>query len=269
MTGGYPSAPMPGFDAHGHLDAPAFDADRHRVLAHARAVGVGGTVLCAGDPAHWERVEATARTHGLPWQLGLHPWWAGALDPADQQPWLDALAERELPHGLGEIGLDALRPDTEEAAERQEAALRAQLDLARERDWPITLHGVRRWGRLVEILEADGAPAAGGVAHAWSGSAELVERVVRLGLCCSVGPRALRHDSDKRRSAIRAIPEDRLLLETDCPDAPLGEAERGEPADLLAVAAHVARVRETSPERLLAVTGETARALFRLPGGNR
>src|SRR5690606_23570446 len=121
----------PGFDAHTHLDFPAFAGDREAVIARAVAAGVGGAAIAGADPADWERVLAYARALGAVPMLGLHPWWVAEVPDLDAT--LGELARHLPPHGLGETGLDWIRGKGEAARARQREAFTRQLALARER----------------------------------------------------------------------------------------------------------------------------------------
>jgi TatD DNase family protein len=247
-------------DAHTHLDLPAFDADRAEVLARAAAVGVVGGVICAADPADWDRVEAAGTSLGLPWTLGVHPWWCAALDDAAHDALLAVLSARPTPWGIGETGLDHGRATTPGAQALQRRSLRAHLALARERDVPVVLHVVRAYPEALDVIDADGLPAAGGMVHSWSGPPELVPRAVALGLHLSFCAAFTR--SRRVARALAATPGERLLLETDAPDQPLDPGARGEPADLVRIAVHAAAVRGEAAELLLARSAAAVRALF-------
>jgi TatD DNase family protein len=246
-------------DAHTHLDAPAFDADRAAVVARARAAGVETIVVCASDPARW----SFAGTVGDAAFLGIHPWVAADLDDAAYAALLDDLRGRAA-FGVGEIGLDRLHAPTPARWERQVRALRDQLALARERDVPVQLHGVRAWPELLTVVARDGLPRAGGIAHAWSGAPDQAERAVRLGLLVSFGPLVLHDRARKARQSAAVVPRDRLLVETDSPDGRPPGAARGEPADLPRVVAALAALRG---EAAADVGAATARTFGRLRKG--
>ena len=262
-------------DAHCHLDDPRFDPDRPAVLDRARRAGVT-TLVCAGvEPARWRGQSELARR----WpgrvlcSYGVHPWIAAAAATdgeadAAVEALAAALASPALvaPVAVGELGLDRSRRGRSDSVERQVRVLRAQLALARERDLPIVLHVVRAHDRLLRVLEGDGVPAAGGMAHAYGGSVELVERYLRLGLHLSFGGAVTGPGAHKRLAAARAVPGERLLIETDAPDLPPhGRAPgRNEPCWLPEIAATVAAARGVSTEQLAETTAANARTLFRL-----
>ncbi len=245
------------FDAHTHLDFPAFDEDRDAVVARARSAGVDGWVIAGADPAHWDRIDRIAQaTGGIPCH-GVHPWWLPDLDDETIAAAIAALRTRET-SGIGETGLDRRRATTQMEQHRQEAALRAHIEIARDRALPLVLHCVGAYPRLLDILEEK--PGVKGMIHSWSGPPELVARATALGLYISIGATVTRSAKVCRSAA--AVPSAQLLLETDCPDQPIRRDERGEPAHLMQIAEHVAKVRDSTVSDLLISTRRNAMSLF-------
>jgi TatD DNase family protein len=259
-------------DAHCHLDAAAFDDDRDAVLARARQAGVLGFIVAGVSPETWPRQSALARAHDdVHVTYGIHPWTAADSEDAAADDLVAALdaaldaADLERPVAIGEIGIDRSPRVAKDTLGRQERLMRAQLALARQRDLPVVLHIVRAHGRALEILAADGLPRAGGQVHAYSGSAELVGRYLALGLSLSFSAAATRPDGAASRAAA-AVPDHRLLVETDAPDQPSAAHHpgRNEPAFLEEIVASIASARGVSTATLAAQTERNARALFGL-----
>lgn len=255
-------------DAHCHLDCPSFDEDRDAVLARARAAGVTGLVLAGVQPCEWPRQRAlAAAAPGVRWTAGLHPMVAAESDDAAIDEALAALPAAftgEAPaSGIGELGLDT-RFARKETLPRQLDCFRRQLAVARALDKPVVLHILGAHGRALEVLRADGLPSAGGMVHAYSGSAELVRDYERLGLHLSIAGTVARPDARKVHLAAAAVSPDRLLIETDAPDlAPpdLG-SRRNEPAAVVRVAAAVAAIRGEPVETVLRRAAANAARLF-------
>lgn len=248
-------------DAHTHLDFAVFDGDRAEVVRRARAAGVRSWIVCGSDHEDWDRTVRIADETGGVALLGVHPWSAAALDDDALAPFLADLARRDLV-GIGEIGLDVPHAPDDVARENQRRALRAQLALARDRDLPVVIHCVRAYPELLAILERDGLPRAGGMMHAWSGHPDQVGRALALGLYVSFGPMVMFDRAKKARASVPLVPEERLLVETDCPNMrPPGEA-RGEPAFLPRVVAELARLRGGEPDALARVTSRNLLRLF-------
>ena len=255
-------------DSHCHLDKPEFDADRGAVLARARAAGVTEVVVPAIGPDSWEALAAWARaTPGVHFGLGVHPQLLPELDPSGDGARLETL-EAALARGgavaVGECGLDA--PSAAGAPmERQIEVLRGHLRLARQLGLPVVLHCLRAHDPLLALLAEEPLPA-GGVLHSFSGSPEQVREYLRSGLHFSFAGPVTYETARKPLAAVRAVPEDRLLLETDAPDqTPRPHRGRNEPAFVAEIAAAVARALGTTVDEVDARTTANAQALFRLP----
>jgi len=245
------------FDAHTHLDFPAFDADRAEVMARARAAGVTRWVIAGADPADWSRIDQVCAATGAVPCHGIHPWWVRDLDDDTLIRCCSELASRET-SGIGETGLDWLRDRTNEGRARQARCFRQHRDIAQRRRLPLVLHCVRAYPALLEILEETGPHR--GMIHSWSGPPDCIPRAVELGLYISFSASATR--SRTIAEAARRVPADRLLVETDCPDQPLRRGERGEPHHLVEIARHLATLRDCDPQQLLLQTAANAEHLF-------
>jgi TatD DNase family protein len=255
-------------DTHCHLDSPAFDADRDAVLARARAAGVAAIVVPAVGPATWEPLLAYAAAHpGVHAALGIHPQLLPELDPREDDRHLarlDALLAGGGAVAVGECGLDGPAAAGAPLA-RQRAVLAAHLDLARRHGLPVLVHCLRAHGPLLELLAARPGPVAG-VLHSYSGSAEQVRDYARHGLAFSFAGPVTYENARRPLAAVRAVPRDRLLIETDAPDqVPRPYRGRGEPAHLPPVASAVARALALDLAEVDALTAANARALLRLP----
>jgi TatD DNase family protein len=254
-------------DTHCHLDKAAFDADRVAVLERARAAGVTDLVVPAVGPP-WDGLLAWARaTPGVHAGLGVHPQLLPELDPRGDDRLLADL-ESALGQGgavaVGECGLDG--PSADGAPlDRQLRVLSGHLALARRFALPVSLHCLRAHEQLVDLLEREPLPA-GGVLHSYSGGPELVARYARLGLSFAFAGPVTFERARRPLEAVRAVPPERLLLETDAPDqTPRPHRGRNEPAYIGEIAAAVARALGTTVEAVDALTSQNARRLFRLP----
>jgi TatD DNase family protein len=255
-------------DTHAHLDDAALHDDLEARWAAARAVGVVAALAVGVAPASWARTIAVARAlPGVRAALGIHPQVVPELDDATLHAALAALPERLLEAGaaaVGECGYDGAYPDRD----RQLVALRAQLEIARALRLPVSLHvfGPGAHGTMLSVLRETGVLPAGGAVHGYSGSAELVREYVRLGLCISFAGAITRSNARRPLVAARAVPLDRLLVETDAPFQPTGADARdrrcGEPADLPEVVEALARARGEPAAAIAAATTRNALRTF-------
>jgi len=249
-------------DAHCHLDFPDFDADREAVFERARAVGVGHFVVPGTTRQRWPDVLALGVRDDVGVCLGLHPYFMDQHGEQDLAALETALDEHPEVVAVGECGIDARFADSLEAQWR---LFDAQLRMARERRLPVVIHCVRANDRVAKRLRQLALPA-GGLIHAFAGSAEQARRFIDLGFVVGLGG-AVTFDRAKRlRRAVAALPDDGYVLETDSPDMPLAghRGERNEPARVAQVCRVVAELRGQSPQAVAAASSATARRLFGL-----
>ena len=253
------------FDSHCHLQDDRLSGRRDSVLERAAKAGITHMVCCGTRPSDWELVAALAGNHpGIIPAYGIHPWYvADASDPTWENR-LRAHLELNPLAGVGEIGLDAaVRP--RRPAEQQSLFVQ-QLSIAREFERPVSIHCRRAWEALREALEAVGEMPGGMVIHSFSGSPELVESLVRFGVCFSFSGSITNPDYSRAVALVKAVPQDRLLIETDAPDMlPYGELDRdalNEPANLHAVAEQIAAFTGLSLKAVTELTTHNARRLF-------
>jgi TatD DNase family protein len=253
-----------------NLGHDSYDADRDAVLARARAAGVVQMMVTGATLPGSAQAIALARRHAgtLFATAGVHPHHAGELSGARMEE-LAALAASPEVVAVGECGLDYFRDFAPRAEQR--AAFHRQLELATRLGKPVFLHQRDAHEDFLAILREHGARHTG-VAHCFTGGAAELDAYLELGLAIGITGWIC----DERRGAhllplLRAIPAERLLLETDGPYLlprdlePRPATRRNEPAFLPHIAAAVARARGEPLAALARSSTEAARTLFRLP----
>lgn len=251
-------------DTHCHLDVDAFDSDRTAVLRRARAAGVGEIVVPAITRAGWAGLLRLCGTDaGLHPALGLHPVFMGSHAGADIDA-LNAAVAANRPIAVGEIGLDYAVERTQAGREGQRRLCEAQLAIAREAGLPVLLHVRKAHEDMLALLR--GAGVLGGIAHAFSGSAEQAERYLGLGFKLGFGGMLTFERSSRLRRLAAGLPLEALVLETDAPDLTVASHryQRNSPEYLPEVLAALAEVRQADPQALAAATTANARAVLRL-----
>jgi TatD DNase family protein len=260
-------------DAHCHLADPRLAEGLDRRLEEARHVGIAGWVQGGVDPEDWKRQRALRARLGpsIVLAFGLHPWWVAKHTEAELDRGL-LLLEAELTQAsaLGELGLDLFpRHCPPETLPLQKKAFERQLALAKDTGKPLVLHIVKAHGPALEILKAYGPFPAGGLIHAFGGSAEVAKGYLALGFHLSLGGSVTREGFQNLKKAVGSLPLDRLLLETDAPDQTpdlpgLSREALNEPRFLLGIAEAVARLRGLEKEELLDRSTENLKRLFHL-----
>ncbi len=270
-------------DSHAHLDHERFDEDRELMLGRAWEAGVRGILsIGIGDgPKSMDRALMLLR--GLKGKPKTPEIWATAgVHPQDAAQWdtlalanLDALLDEPEVVGCGEIGLDFYR-DSNPPAEVQREAFRAQMELALAHRKPIVIHcrpgtafgpDEDAWDRTLSMLEEHWKPSGlRGILHCFSGEQAHADRALALDFCLSFAGNATYPSAGALREVARRIPDDNLLVETDCPFlAPMPDrGKRNEPAFVARTAALVAELRGVAPERLAEQTEANFRRLFGL-----
>lgn len=217
-----PLSPLPeGFlDAHNHLHDPmlqaalgkdSFEFDYRETIPPIAAQLVNGT-----HPDDWAAVRAlkgVGETRLLK-AYGVHPWRVDSL-PDDWEAQLrDYLSSGAA--SVGEIGLDHWREPRDE--QKQVEVFSKQLQLAAEFDLAPTIHCLRAWGLLIDILRSGPDLPRGFLVHGFGGSKEVLFQLLDLGGYASFSAYAADPGRKRMRDAARACPPDRLLVETDAPD---------------------------------------------------
>ncbi len=251
-------------DSHCHLDGPEFDADREQVIERARAAGVQHLLLI-GTGANYQEIGAALsiaeRTEGAYAAGGIHPHDARYFLDSDFRE-LRELASRPKFLALGEIGLDYHYDHSPRDAQQQ--ILIRQLELARELKLPIIIHCREAWADLRGIVRSHWHGAdLGGILHCFTGSREDAFSLLDSGFMVSFAGNLTFKKAEDLREVARAIPADRLLIETDSPYlAPVPHrGKRNEPAYVREVLRVLAEVRGEEESALgLQVTENFRRA---------
>jgi TatD DNase family protein len=262
------SAELRLIDSHCHVAESEFDADRDAVLDRAAAAGVT-TLVCVGATgavdSNRPALALAGTRHGVRVvvSVGIHPHDASTADDGS----LALLREFARAPGvvaLGETGLDYYYDHSPRAAQREAFARTAAM--ARELELPLVVHVRDAHRDAAEVLREEPVSRAGGVIHCFTGDAEDARRYLDLGLHLSVSGIVTFRNADALRQAVRSIPEDRLLIETDAPFlAPIPHrGKRNEPAHVRLVAEAVAQVQGRPFEAVARTTAVNASQVFRL-----
>ena len=254
-------------DSHVNLHAPQFDEDRDEVIARAREAGVRLMVEISDKLSTFEATHALAMGHDDIWcTVGAHP--HEAKDhvelTADE---LVALAERPRVIGIGECGLDFhydLSPRDEQAA-----VFRQHIAAARRTGLPLVVHTREADDVMAAILREEHAKGPFKLLmHCYTSGIELAETAAELGAWFSVSGIATFKAAEDVREVIRRMPEDRIIVETDCPYlAPIPHrGRRNEPAYVGLILQRLAEIRGWTSEEADRRTTDAFFALFdRIP----
>lgn len=259
---------QPLFDAGVNLFSAQFDADRYEVLERCNAQQVKRLLLISTDLAETVlNQEYCAHLSQLFCTAGIHPHAAGAVS-AD---WLSELTSLLLDPNVvavGECGLDFNRDFSPRPA--QIAVFALQLELAKRQGKAVYLHERDAFETQLGLLKEHQIER--GVAHCFTGNTDQMRAYLDLGLHIGITGWIC----DERRNtavaeAVRYLPLDRLLIETDAPyllprslvNKP--KSRRNEPMYLPEIARHIARLTGRSEQEIMQKSWENSCALFQLP----
>ena len=253
------------FDSHCHLDDEKFNEDRAETIARMREGGVARCVCVGSDLPSSGRCIALAEQHDFIYAAaGVHPHEAKDA-PADYIDRLRDMLRHPRVVALGEIGLDYYYDFS--PRDVQKRVLQEQLDLAVETGMPVIFHIRDAHGDMFDLLRARGKELPAGVIHCCSASAEMVREYLKMGFYISfAGPITFKNAATPIEAS-KAVPLDRLLIETDSPYlAPVPmRGRRNEPAFVRHVLEKQAEVHGVNAEELAEITFKNACELYRIP----
>ena len=249
----------PIFDTHCHYEDERFDPIRDELFREMNQNGVCGIVTCGCDQSSSKAAIKMAEDYDFIYAaVGIHP---GSIDSGTTPEQIRELATHKKCVAIGEIGLDYYW--VSDNKQEQIEIFEKQIAIAKELDLPIIVHDRDAHGDTLEILKKHKPK---GVVHCYSGSVEMAEEIIKLGLYIGVGGVITFKNAKKLPDVVKMIPDELLLVETDCPYlAP--EPYRGKLCHsglIKYTAEKIAEIRGTTAEQVLNLTATNARKLFNL-----
>lgn len=255
-------------DTHTHLDDARYNDDRDAMIARAREAGVERFITIGCDLATSESAVALAVQHDFVYaSIGVHPHEVKHI----QDNWYDEfrrLAKNRKVVAYGEIGLDYHYNHSSPKEQRER--FREQIQLAHELRLPVIIHTREADTDTVAILREEQASEIGGVFHCFSGNAALAKDALDLGFYLSFSGILTFQSATALRDIAKAVPLDRVLIETDCPYlTPVPHrGKRNEPAFVAHVAAQLATIRAgeagMDANTIALATTRNAKRLFKI-----
>jgi TatD DNase family protein len=241
-------------DSHCHLDDAKFDEDREQVIGRARAAGVGRMMAIGtgdGPPDLEVAVRQADRYDFVYATIGVHPHDASKATPETFTK-LEELSKHPKVLAVGEIGLDYHYDFSPRDVQR--SVFERQLDLAAAAGKPIVIHTREAWEDTLTVLRSRWHGA--GIMHCFTGDERQAREALDLGFHLSFGGVLTFPKAEDVRRAARIVPDEKLLVETDCPYlAPVPHrGKRNEPAFLVETVKRLADVRDSTPDAIAELT---------------
>jgi TatD DNase family protein len=250
-------------DSHCHLDFPDFAPELDAVVDRARKAGIGRMVTISTRVRQFAKLQAiTSQFDDIYCSIGTHPHHA-AEEPDVTTADLVKIASEHKVVAIGEAGLDYHYDNSPRDA--QERGFRTHIAAARETGLPLVIHAREADDDVARILEEEtGKGTFPFILHCFTGGTDLARRGVALGGYVSFSGILTFKKSEALREIAAALPEDRILVETDAPYLAPGpwRGKRNEPSYVRETARVLAETRGVSAEAMAATTTKNFFRLF-------
>ena len=252
------------FDTHTHLNVDNFAGKESEEIAFARELGVTKMNIVGFDAETIEKSLALSRQYDeLYSTIGWHPTEAGSYTQEVEDMLVSHLHAPKV-IALGEIGLDYHWMTAPK--ETQEQVFRRQIQLSKDLDLPFVVHTRDALDDTYEIIKSEGVGSCGGIMHSYSGSLEMAERFIQLGMMISFSGVVTFKKAVDVQEAAQNLPLDKILVETDAPYlAPIPKRGReNRTAYTRYVVDKIAELRGLMSEEVAQATYENALRIFNL-----
>ena len=250
------------FDTHAHYTDESFDADRDEII---KAVFESGVELIMNNSSDYESsMEAINLTEKYPFiyaAVGWHPHEAKTFSE-DSEKLIRQWCTLKKVKAIGEIGLDYYYDLSERDVQRK--VFVRQMELASELKMPVVIHDREAHADCMEIIRK--FPEVRGEFHCYSGSAEMAKEILDMGWYLGFTGAITFKNARKALEVIEACPNDRILLETDCPylaPVPL-RGKRNDSRNLSYMAKTIADIKGISVEEVAELTNRNGRNFFEI-----
>ena len=251
------------YDTHAHFDSEEFAEDRDELLEKVHQEGVDLINNIGADMESSRDSIRLAENHDFVYAtVGVHPSEVGEMTEKDIEE-LREMAKHEKVVAIGEIGLDYHYMDGT-SEEDQKFWFKRQLELAKELDMPVVIHDRESKGQCIEILKE--MDIHKGVMHCFSGSAETAKILLDMGFFISFTGVVTFKNARKAVEAVKAIPIERLFIETDAPymaPEPV-RGTRNHSGNVIRVAEKFAEIKGMDVEEVKRITTENAMKFFNI-----
>jgi len=248
-------------DSHAHLEEIENLED---AIQKARSVGVMAIIGVGSDYQSNQKILQLSRDYrGFVYPaLGLHPWYIKESDIERDLEFIEAHVDEIA--GIGEVGLDYHKKVRALAdKDLQKSVFRAILNIAVKHNKPALIHSRYAWKDALNSVED--VHLEKGVFHWYTGTSSVLREIVSQGYYISATPAVEYHEEHRR--AVKEIPLDRLLLETDSPVV-YGRGNdfeyKSQPADVLRSLKETARLRDVGEIDIAEITSNNALRLFNI-----
>ncbi len=249
-------------DTHSHIDMlqnPEFE------IEEALKNGVKKIIIPGVEPATFDVITEYIDKYDCVYgTIGVHPSEAQKFNDEDAKK-LVLLARHPKMVGIGEIGLDYYWDKT--FVDVQKRVFKTQLEIAKSLDLPVVIHDREAHLDTFNILKETDMKNV--ILHCFSGSVEFAKECVNLGWYLGIGGVVTFKNARKMKDVVKAIPIEKLVLETDAPyltPHPF-RGEENAPKYLHLIAKEIANLKDLPVESVIKQTTRNAETIFNFNKG--
>ena len=249
------------FDSHAHYDDSQFDEDRDSLLSSTlKEKEVIGIINCSSSFSSIAKTLALCDKFDMVFgSVGIHPQDANEIPSNYLDAIKNSFANKKIV-AIGEIGLDYYYQDSC-PRDIQKRVFEEQLKLAKELQKPIIVHDRDAHQDTLDYLKKH---SLNGVIHCFSGSSEMALEVVKLGYYIGLGGVVTFNNARHSVEVAKAIPLERILLETDSPYlSPVpNRGKRNDSSNIIYTATKIAQIKDCSLSEVLEQSRNNVKKLF-------
>ncbi len=251
-------------DTHAHLDFKDYASNLDEAVQEIIDAGVEKVIIPGVTIPEIKRIIDIIEKYDIFYgAVGLHPSEAKSWDDRTYD-----LLKKYTKHpkiiAVGEVGLDYYWDKS--FVDQQQFIFKEQIRLAKETKLPLIVHDRGAHADTINILRETNAGELGVIMHCFSGSAEFAMECVKEGFYIALGGPVTFKNAKKPKEVAKAVPLDRLLLETDSPFlAPHPfRGKLNSPAKISLIAEEIAKLRDITLKELAVATTDNAQRVFKL-----
>lgn len=252
------------FDTHAHYDDEKFGDNRHETIKKAYENGVSYILNASSDMASVRQSISLAHEYDFIYAaVGIHPHHAREISDETLDELVQCASDEKVV-AIGEIGLDYFYDFAPKDLQMYWFA--RQISLARSLRLPVIIHNRDSHEDVMRIIRTENARDVGGVFHCYSGSVEMAKVLLDHNFYISFGGPVTFKNAKKTLEVAKYVPDDRLLIETDCPyltPEPF-RGKRNDSSYVRLVAEKIAEIRNSTFEHIACMTTENGKRLFNI-----
>ncbi|MDR1391865.1 MAG: TatD family hydrolase [Clostridiales bacterium] len=249
------------FDTHAHLVDKVFDEDRKEVIKKSYEKDKVTNIINVGTDLNSSKqcVELAERYDFLFSSVGIHPIHTKEAKINDAEK-IKILAQHKKNVAIGEIGLDYHYKDFDE--KQQKKWFEKQLKVAKRLNIPVIVHDRDSNFECINIIES--LKIKKGVFHCFNGDEKIAQKIIEMGFHLSFTGIVTYKNAKNLIQVIRSIPNDKILIETDCPylSPEPHRGKRNYPGNVKHIAEKIANIKNTTFEEIADITNKNAKKLF-------